>query len=132
MKVKKRTNDSFRVMGYLSENGETSVHEMKASLEIDEGYLSKILRRLCENGLVVSGIEEVFKLAVKPEDITVLELMEVMEGTMKISPILEQGSEGIPEKLVGDVLYRVYEGFQNWLEEKLSAITLRDLLEPAK
>ncbi len=61
-----------------------SVKEMAEFLDVSENHLSKVLQRLNKAGMVesVRGPRGGYKLAADPETTTLLEIYEVVEGTL--------------------------------------------------
>jgi DNA-binding IscR family transcriptional regulator len=132
MKLKVQTNYAIHALLYLSRKECSTKKELMSVLGINENFLLKIERCLQNRKWIdtaADGTEEV-RLTESPENITLLDVMEVTEGSMKGGPYLE-GESGMekPKAREGTQLYSFYQGLQKLTERYFSSITLRDLLE---
>jgi Rrf2 family protein len=131
MQLKTQTDYAIRIMLYLSEKGEGTRKEMAAVLGINEFYLPKIIKPLRDQKWIVSatGSTGGFTLTGKPDKITMLDIIEVMEGPIEFDHIEEDGSQG---STMMEPVRKVYQTYQEHLKEYFSSITLADLLESEK
>ena len=76
-------------MLFIAENRDNtlSTKEIAAFYNVSEAHLSKVLQRLTKAGMLksVRGPKGGFVLEMNPEDITLLELYELFDGTLEIS-----------------------------------------------
>lgn len=95
-----------------------SVKEISSKLNVSANHLSKVMQRLTKAGFIesVKGFNGGFKLSVKPEDITFLEIYETFDGKLKDSSCLLSNYCG-PDCIFGDLISsinkQVKEKFKN-------------------
>lgn len=87
MGISRASNCALHGLAYLASKGERQLiglHEIAASLDIPQGYMAKIFHQLSRARLVVShrGPAGGYMLAKPPDQITLLEVIEAMEGPM--------------------------------------------------
>jgi len=77
----------------LSPGTRTSLPELAAAIEVPDQFLSKVLQMLCRRRFVNShrGVSGGFELAVDPETISVLEVVETIEGPIQLNICLGPG-----------------------------------------
>lgn len=89
MLVTRETDYAVRTILYLARNKDrmTSVTEIADAMLIPKTFLAKLLQRLVKNHLLISsrGVNGGFRLAKKPDQITLLDVMEVMQGPAAIN-----------------------------------------------
>jgi len=71
--------------------GPIKVHEISHRQDVSEYYLQQILSTLCKANLVLStaGAHGGFSLAMPPDKITLLEILEVLEGSLSFVACVE-------------------------------------------
>ena len=92
MQLKLTTDYAIRTVVYLAtQSGITSVAEIGSKMGISENYLMKVLKALKDAGLVAGyqGKRGGYAISKKPEEISLWDIVEVMEGTTKINRCLE-------------------------------------------
>jgi len=103
------------------------ISEIAAAQEVPESYLAKIFQQLGKAGLVRShrGARGGFTLARLPEEITLRQIIEAIEGPLALNRCLDphEGCERSAECGVYPALARV----QRTLLAALDAVTLRSL-----
>lgn len=93
MKPPKTAIYAIKAMIYLAEREEPSgramapCHQIAEAGEMPERFLLQILRSLASAGLLKSsrGIEGGFGLARRPDEVTLLEIVEAVEGSVDFS-----------------------------------------------
>lgn len=88
MRITRKADYSVRTVLFLSkENKRASVKEISKEMRIPENLLAKILQVLAKNKIVISrrGINGGFELNRRPERITLLEIIELIDGTLAIN-----------------------------------------------
>ena len=99
---------------------------------IGKPYGYRVLHLLKEAGIVEMkmGANGGFTLLKDPKDITRLEIMHATEDTVKINRCLEDdgycSNSGV-EKCCA--VHRFYQGMQNYFEERLKNITIKDMAD---
>ena len=86
--ITKDTDYALRSLCFIAgfRKGRVSVAELTAELKIPRAFLRKILQRLNKKGLLVSykGQGGGFELARPPRRISVLEVIEIFQGRLKL------------------------------------------------
>lgn len=96
-----------------------SVKDIAAKLDVSANHLSKVLQRLTKSGYIVSikGFNGGFKLAVKPENLTFLEIYELFDGKLKDTNCIlarkECAEKCIFGGLVASITDQVRDKFEN-------------------
>jgi Rrf2 family protein len=89
MLVTRETDYAVRTVLYLAREHDrvASVTEVAQAMFIPKSFLAKILQRLVRNGIVQSirGVKGGFRLAKKPNEITLLAIMEAIQGLAGIN-----------------------------------------------
>jgi Rrf2 family protein len=90
MQITRATDYAVRIMIYLAAlQSETRVAapELARGIEAPESFVSKILQQLVQRGMVTShrGAGGGFQLAVRPETISLLDIVEMVEGPLQIN-----------------------------------------------
>lgn len=110
----------------LHGNGPTPCSKIAAAAKMPERFLLQVLRNLVNHGIIqsVRGVEGGYTMERDPRQISLLELVEAIEGPVKstVPPFsgLSKGAEG-----------RIREGFQELSEaarKTLASIKVSDLI----
>jgi Rrf2 family protein len=84
MLITRETDYAIRTVLFLAKGGDriASVTEISQSMHIPKSFLAKILQRLVLKGLVKStrGAKGGFQIVGKPSDISLLTIMEAVQG----------------------------------------------------
>ncbi|MBC2327439.1 RrF2 family transcriptional regulator [Listeria booriae] len=104
-------------------------------LQVSPSYLKKIMRKLVVQNIIrsVPGNNGGFSLAKSPEQITLLEVVESMEGEISIYPdtglINKVFRDGVHTSKGEAVLHDVFNGANSLLRDYLVKQTAADLLK---
>ncbi len=128
MQLNQGTDYAFRVILHLSMLPEGSVVSGQLIAEkqrIPVRFLQKIMRQLTAAGLTRSfrGIEGGFALLKKPQEISLLDVITAMEGTLLIQRCLQDETECSRSCARQCAVHRVLEDVQNVLTAGLTAAT---------
>ncbi|MGQ9683015.1 MAG: RrF2 family transcriptional regulator [Anaerolineae bacterium] len=106
------------------------ISEIAEAQGVPESYLAKIFQDLAKAGLVRShrGARGGFTLARPPEDITLLEILEAIEGPLALNRCLDP-REGC-ERSAECPVHMALENAQGRLVEALQRVTLHSLAAP--
>jgi Rrf2 family protein len=89
MLVTRETDYAVRTVLYLAKNSDrrVSVTEIAEAMSIPKSFLAKLLQRLVKNHVLLSsrGVNGGFALAKKASAISLLDVMEVMQGPAAIN-----------------------------------------------
>lgn len=104
------------------------IEELSREEKIPRNFLAKIFQSLARAGLVQSirGSGGGFSLARKPSEITVLEVIEAIEGRIALQRCLKE----VPtcDHMGGCALCGIFEEAQDRVKEVFTQTTLADLL----
>ena len=83
----------LRAIRYLVESGEDariSIGDISTKKNIPEPFLRKLFKPLVQHGIIIStrGVSGGVKLARHPADITILEVVEALEGPLALNECL--------------------------------------------
>ena len=92
---------ALRIMIDLAQNGENgnvALKDIAARQQISKKYLEIIVRDLVKGGMLegISGKGGGYRLCRKPEDYTIFEIIEIMEGTLAPVACLENNASACP------------------------------------
>ena len=92
---------ALRIMIDLAQNGENgnvALKDIAERQQISKKYLEIIVRDLVKGGMVegTSGKGGGYKLCRRPDEYTVFEIIEVMEGTLAPVACLEENAKACP------------------------------------
>lgn len=140
MQLTSTTDYSIRLVCFLAYKEEPcSTATIAASANIPNNYIPKIIKKLKIANIVgsVEGVQGGYFLLKKPETITLWDILDTMESTMKINKCLEEKQEGeccVPNYCHNRETCRVravFEQFQMDLERKLEEVTIAELIGKA-
>jgi Rrf2 family protein len=84
MEITRETDYAIRCVLYLSGKGDSVImaDEISRAMSVPKSFLSKILQKLSKAGVVTSfrGVKGGFRLARKPKQISLLDIIEAIEG----------------------------------------------------
>lgn len=114
--------------------GETAmIEEVSQTEHIPKSFLAKIFQHLAKAGLVrsVRGAGGGFVLAREPEKISILEIIEAIEGKIVLQRCLQERPQDPPEcEMVGGcALCGLFEQAQDGMREVLMHTSLKDMVQ---
>jgi Rrf2 family transcriptional regulator, iron-sulfur cluster assembly transcription factor len=106
------------------------IDEVSREEKIPKSFLAKIFQSLVKAGLIRSyrGAGGGFALVKKPEEITVLEVIEAIEGKIAFQRCLQEVPDC--EHMEGCALCGLFERAQDRVKEVFARTSLADLLKP--
>jgi Rrf2 family transcriptional regulator, cysteine metabolism repressor len=133
MKLSTRTSYGTQLLLHLVLNYEErliSLNEIAKTEKISEKYLSKIIIPLKAANLVksVRGAHGGYALAKAPEEITLKNIVEILDGKIEIIKNLVQSSTNEPTKTTNTTNY-YWKDINKKIIEIFSAIKLSDLVK---
>jgi Rrf2 family protein len=129
MQLSRAVEHGVRSMQYLaSREGVVHGDEIAARMGIPVSFLRKILQRLASSGLVRShrGFAGGFSLARNADDITLLQIIEAVDGEVFLSPCLKGDSDCVLDHNCS--LQRAWASGQKALRQTLAGYSLRSLV----
>ena len=133
MQLTMTTDYALRCMMYLAGKEEVSSSpEIGEAVGINKMFVQKVLRVLRDAGVVSSthGGTGGYRLAKKPEEIVLLDIILLFEKTMKINRCLEL--KGCCERYETCPLHAYYAEVQKTLEDYFGRDTLQDVIDHRK
>jgi len=128
--IRRNTDYAIRALVHLAINlGQVvSAGEIAASQEVPIDFLQKILQKFVRQGLVQShrGIQGGFSLSRDPSQVTVLEIVEIMQGKLVMNRCF-LGKDGCP-RAPKCALKQNWLDLEQQLVDSLAGITLQDLV----
>lgn len=130
MTVSTRGRYALRVMVDLAEhdNGEfIPLSDIADRQEISEKYLESIVAMLSKSGFVQSlrGKGGGYRLAKKPEEYTIRDILEVTEGSLEPVPNLNNTDEGMRASVCREM--DMWRGLYKAITDYLDSVTIRDI-----
>jgi Rrf2 family protein len=124
----------YGVLGLLnlarrSAGSKVMIEELSAEEKIPKSFLAKIFQSLARAGIIRStrGARGGFALVKSPGQITVLEIIEAIEGKIAFQRCLQESNQC--EQIGGCALCGLFEQAQDRLKDVFLKTTLADLLE---
>ena len=131
MDITRRTDYAIRLIAALMNNDDTplSVREAAEHEDVPYAFARSIQHDLALNGFIRStrGAHGGMTLAKDPETLTLLELVEAVQG--KVSVSVCTNSPGYCDRDEYCHFHEVWEGANQLLRDYLSSTTIKDLLE---
>lgn len=130
MQIKISTDYAIRVIVFLAASREpVSSTELSERMGIPKNYLPKIIKVLKRGKLLDAslGMHGGYTLAKRPEEISLFEIIESMEGTAKINRCLEDDKYCSRFATENCPVRKFYQILQSSIESKLKSITVTDL-----
>lgn len=128
--LSKTTEYALRAVIYLAKGGSdnTTSQSIAEATAVPEGYMSKVLNTLARAGIVTSqrGPTGGFALAIPPDELTMLQVVEAVEPLPRIKscPLeLSEHAGGLCP------LHGVLAELVNGVERRLTTTTIADLLQ---
>ncbi|MDD3776717.1 MAG: Rrf2 family transcriptional regulator [Actinomycetota bacterium] len=127
----KDTDYAVRALLHMAKqgNGAYQVRKLADDLGIPMPFLRKILQQLASAGVLdsVRGKGGGFSLARRPEDIFLLDIMEIFQGKFEIMECIF--NRNICPNLKQCTLRKKLISIKDYVQEQLESITLKELLE---
>ena len=111
--------------------GQRTLKEVSEAQHISQKYMSRLLPKLVRAGIVKSarGVDGGYQLCKEPAEITFLQIVEVMEGPICLTPCVKDSSCQRFDICPATDIWKRISGS---MREVLAHVTLQDLLDSAK
>ena len=132
MQLKVSTDYAIRIVLYMAEEQRIqSSRELSDRLNIPQSIVLKITKILCKNSIVEihMGKNGGFALSKKPADISLLDVIELMETTMKINRCLEKDCFCSRHAAKDCPVRHFYCSMQQQMEQMLKMTTIDDMIK---
>ena len=132
MKIAKRGRYALRIMLDLAVNSSGEyipIKNISQRQNITVKHMEQIINPLCKAGLLKSsrGSSGGYRLARKPDEYRIGEILRVMEGNLSMIPCLEDDPNECP-RADGCLTLPFWEGLKSVLENYVDSVTLKDLM----
>ena len=132
MMISTRGRYALRILVDLAENqqlGYVTLKEVAGRQEISEKYLESIVKQLVKEGILkaLRGKGGGYCLGRLPEQINVLDVLELMEGTLAPVACLEEEGKSC-NRMVQCRTLPLWQGLYKTVRGYLGAYTIRDLM----
>ncbi|MBD2844820.1 Rrf2 family transcriptional regulator [Paenibacillus sp. IB182496] len=147
MQYSKSTDYALHALIHLAQaegRENIGIKPLAHSLGVSESYLSKIMSKLRQDGLVrsVTGVKGGYELARPPRDITFLDVIQVIEGRQELYVCSNLDSkqhrtyfagpdEAPPQRHDQCLVKRVMDGAQQQMDRYLRGHTIQTVLDEA-
>jgi Rrf2 family protein len=131
MRLNITTDYAIRALLCLAENHRpTSGIELSETMKIPQSYLLTVMAKLKKAGIVSStrGQSGGYELEKLPEEVTLWDIISVMEGSPQFFPCLEEGYECACYEVDKCPIRRVQNKVQKSMEDGFRSVSLADLL----
>lgn len=131
MQLSITTDYAIRTILYLAMKGEiAATTEIGEAMNISPNYLAKITKKLKQKELiqVQKGASGGFCLNRQPKDITLLDIIQCTEPSIKINRCIEEDSYCNRNAAKTCPVHKSYQIIQNEIEKRMSEITVHDLI----
>lgn len=131
MQLKLTTDYAIRCVQYLAiKKKYVSTHEISEATGITYDYCHQLLRKLRLSGVVkaLAGGRGGYALVKPPEEITMLEIIEAMEKTIRLNPCLEDECYYKNSAKQRHIVFQFYETLQDIFEDYFRGITVKELI----
>lgn len=137
MKISTKGRYGLRILLDLALHTEEKprmLRDIAESQEISEKYLSRLIIELRQANLVqsVRGAKGGYRIARAPSDITVLEVVEVMEGSLGIVECVGCEKEKECDRSHVCAAREMWEGVNNSLRTALAHVSLQSIIDRQK
>lgn len=132
MQLNKTTDYAIRIVIYLAITNELTVaKEISDKMAIPQNYIIKIMKKLKDAGIIetYSGVKGGYKLKKSADEISLLDIIEIMEKTIKINRCLEENTYCSRRETDKCPIYRYYELIQRELENNFKKITIKNCID---
>lgn len=131
--ISTRGRYALRMMLDLAQNqgdGYVALRDIAARQEISKKYLEQIIPLLNRAGMLQTtrGVQGGYRLTRRPEEYTVLDILEVTETGLSAVACLEKDAAKCPRR-ADCMTLPVWQGLDKIIRDYLGGITLQDVLD---
>lgn len=135
MKISTKGRYGLRILIDLAthDNGKPRlIRDIARAQQISEKYISRLVIALRRAGLIrsVRGVNGGFHLAKQPKEITLLEVLEVMEGTVSIVECVTTSPLCARQNLCG--VRTIWQQLNDNIRRMMNDVTLEEILGACK
>jgi Rrf2 family protein len=131
MEISRRTDYSIRLIAalILNEGKPLSVREAATLQDVPYAFARSIQHDLVRSGILssVRGAQGGMLLAVNPDDLTLFKLIETVQGPVSIA--ICTTDKDWCSRHQGCQFHKVWEGINSIMEDYLSSVSIKQLIE---
>ncbi|MCI6548164.1 MAG: Rrf2 family transcriptional regulator [Coriobacteriaceae bacterium] len=130
MQLNKTTDYAVRILMFLStQEGVVTSEKISDATKVSKNYIRSILRKLSAAGILkmTRGTNGGYQLAGSEEDISLYDVLSIMEPTMKMNPCLEDKDNCSLFATGTCPVRRFYSSLQEQMEQSLKSTTIKSL-----
>ncbi len=131
MEISRKTDYAIRLVAALMQNEGRPLSVRKAATmqEIPYSFARSIQHDLVNSGVItaIRGAQGGMVLAINPDDYTLTELIETLQGPISLAVCLS--NEGWCSRSGECVFHQVWRGGSDLLRDYLSSITMKDIID---
>ena len=134
MRITLESDYALKIVTALAERGEvTDANALSYETAVTQRFTLKILRKLTLGGFVSSykGARGGYKLKASPEEITLKDIIELIDGPIAIARCLDEGACALNHDTAGCIYHHIFDGISHDVAKKLESITIADVLKKA-
>lgn len=132
MQLNITTDYAIRIVIYLAIKEKlTTSREISEAMFIPESYINKIMRKLKAAGIVntYNGAKGGYDLKKKPDEISLLDIVKIMENTIKFNRCLEGDGYCSRQATKTCLVHKYYKVIQSEIETRLGQVTIQDCMK---
>lgn len=132
MRITLESDYALRILSALAtHNDKVDAKTLSEEISVTQRFTLKILHKLVQSNLVKSykGVRGGYSLNVSPENITLKDVIELIDGPIAISRCLESNESCSlnPDK-TACIYHHIFDTISNDVAKKLAGITISDVL----
>ena len=127
MRITQEADYALRIVSLLAQKGLLGAPEMSENVKVPHGFAMKILRKLTSEKIVRSkrGVNGGYELLRSPEDLTVADVIEAVDGEIAISKCLSPTHDCLNNPDKSRCRYHnVFASVNGIIKERLSRLTI--------
>lgn len=132
MQLKIATDYAIRIILYLSANQDVvTSKELSENLGIPQSFVFKITNKLKKKNLISNsvGMKGGFLLTCQPEEISLYQIINLMESTMQLNRCLEEDHYCSRDAIQTCPVRKFYVALQKEIEDSLKKMTVKQLID---
>lgn len=134
MQLNITTDYAIRIILCLECRGNRkSAYEIAGEMAIPERYVLKVLKKLKQEGIIISfsGSQGGYELAKNISDISLGDVLQIMENTVKLNRCLEDDEYCSRDAVSICPVRKFYCGLQNEMMDRVKGVSIQDILNYA-
>ena len=132
MRITLESDYALRIITSLAtHDGVVDAKALAEETSVTQRFTLKILHKLVQGGLVISykGVNGGYKLAQAPDNITLRQVIELIDGPIMMMRCLESSEScALNKDKTACIYHHIFDTISLDVAKKLSAITIKDVL----